>query len=77
MIPLYAADSTIDAHLLKGLLEQQGIDARIIGEFLQGAVGELPATGLVQVLVPEEDYDAALETLEEFEANRSAGSRWF
>lgn len=77
MIPLYAADSAIDAHLLKGLLEQQGIDVRIIGEFLQGAVGELPATGLVQVLVPEEDYDDALATLEAFEANRAGGSRWF
>ncbi len=77
MIPLYAADSSIEAHLLKGLLEQQGIEVRIIGEFLQGAVGELPASGLVQVLVPEEDYDAALATLEAFEANRARGSRWF
>lgn len=77
MVPLYAADSTIDAYLLKGLLEQQGIEVRIIGEFLQGAVGELPASGLVQVLVPEEDYAAALATLQAFEANRARSSRWF
>lgn len=77
MVLLYSAHSSIDAHLLKGLLEQRGIEVRIIGEFLQGAMGELPATGLIQVLVPEEDLAEALEVLDEFDANRNARSRWF
>ena len=77
MIPLYAANSSIDAHLLKGLLEQRGIEVQIIGEFLQGAMGELPASGLIKVLVPEEQFDDALDALREFEANMTAGSRWF
>ncbi len=77
MIPLYAANSSIDAHLLKGLLEQRGIEVQIIGEFLQGAMGELPASGLIKVLVPEEQFDDALDALQEFEANMTAGSRWF
>jgi len=77
MIPLYAANSSIDAHLLKGLLEQRGIEVQVIGEFLQGAMGELPASGLIQVLVPEEQLDDALETLRTFETNMTAGSRWF
>jgi len=77
MVPLYTAHSIIDAHLLKGLLAQGGIDARILGEFLQGAVGELPPTGYIQVLVDEEDLPAALETLEAFESNQQDATRWF
>lgn len=76
-VPLYAAHSVIDAHLLKGLLAQSGIEAQILGEFLQGAVGELPPTGFIQVLVDAEDLPAALETLEAFEANQNAGTRYF
>lgn len=77
MVPLYAAHSAIDAHLLKGLLAQSGIDAQILGEFLQGAVGELPPTGFIQVLVDEEDLPAALETLAAFESNQRDGTRIF
>jgi|AntDeeMinimDraft_5_1070356.scaffolds.fasta_scaffold35291_1 hypothetical protein len=77
MVPLYTADSAIDAHLLEGLLAQAGIRAYIVGEFLQGAMGELPPTGLVQVLVEEDDLPAALETLEAFEANRNGSVRSF
>lgn len=77
MVPLYAAHSSIDAHLLKGLLAQSGIDAKILGEFLQGAVGELPPTGFIQVLVDEADLPAALETLEAFETNQQGGARTF
>ncbi|MCC5887824.1 MAG: DUF2007 domain-containing protein [Gammaproteobacteria bacterium] len=77
MVPLYAAHSIIDAHLLKGLLAQGGIEAHILGEFLQGAVGELPPTGFIQVLVDEADLPAALETLEAFEANQNSSVRSF
>ena len=77
MVPLYAADSAIDAHLLKGLLDQAGIEAHILGEFLQGAMGELPPAGFIQVLVEEDDLPAALETLEAFEANQNSGVRSF
>lgn len=77
MVPLYAADSAIDAHLLKGLLDQAGIRAHIVGEFLQGAMGELPPTGLIQILVEEDDLTAALETLEAFEANQNGSVRSF
>lgn len=77
MIPIYSACSAIDAHLLSGLLAQQGIETRIIGEFLQGAVGELPPHGYIQVLVTPDDVDAALATVREFEARQNADRRWF
>ena len=39
---IYQAENAIDANLLKGWLEQDGIMAFVNGEFLQGGVGELP-----------------------------------
>ncbi|WAJ70287.1 DUF2007 domain-containing protein [Catenovulum adriaticum] len=43
---IYQASNNIQAHCLKGMLEQTGIAVTLTGEALQGAVGELPATGL-------------------------------
>ena len=53
--------NTMEANVVKGLLESEGIPCSILGEYLQGAVGELPATGLIRVVVNEEDYDKASE----------------
>ncbi|WP_413113084.1 DUF2007 domain-containing protein [Thaumasiovibrio sp. DFM-14] len=41
-VVLYRAAQHIEAHILKGLLEHNGIPCRIEGEDLSGAVGELP-----------------------------------
>lgn len=69
MVTIYEADTSIDAHLLRGLLEQRGIPVHIVGEALEGGVGELPAGGLVAVLVPDHCEAAALEVVDAFEAN--------
>ncbi|MEE8119309.1 MAG: DUF2007 domain-containing protein [Gammaproteobacteria bacterium] len=62
---IYHAENTIDANLVKGVLAQEGIVAHISGEYLSGALGELPALGLVTVMVAEEDEAAALKLLRE------------
>ncbi len=59
----YEAENLIDAHLIKGLLAQEGIDAFVRGEYLSGAIGELPAVGLVAVMVADEDLAAAREVI--------------
>lgn len=59
MRQVYAPADAAEAHMLVHLLEQNGIQALIHGEALQGAVGELPAAGLLQLLVPDEEHDAA------------------
>ena len=41
--PLYTARLATDAHLICGYLESHGIAAVVRGEFLAGAIGELPA----------------------------------
>lgn len=67
MIRVYSAQNAVDAHIVKGMLAQQGIVARVDGEYLQGGIGELPLIDLVTVSVSEEDYEKALKALEEFE----------
>jgi len=73
MIVVYEADNLIEAHMLRGLLEQRGLRVNISGEYLLGAMGDLPARGLVRVLVPGEDWDRARQVVHEFEDNMAAG----
>jgi hypothetical protein len=67
MIKVYSAQNAVDAHIVKGMLAQQGIVARVDGEYLQGGIGELPLIDLVTVSVSEEDYEKAMQALEEYE----------
>ena len=55
----YAPANSAEAHMLAHMLEQNGIEAHIHGEALQGGVGELPAAGLLQLLVAETDHERA------------------
>ena len=68
MIKVYSAQNAVDAHIVKGMLAQQGIVARVDGEYLQGGIGELPLIDLVTVSVSEEDYEKALKVLQEYES---------
>lgn len=67
MIKIYSAQNAVDAHIVKGLLQQQGISSRVNGEYLQGGIGELPMAGLVTVSVAEDDYEIAKKILNDFE----------
>ncbi|MEA1889444.1 MAG: DUF2007 domain-containing protein [Pseudomonadota bacterium] len=67
MTKVYSAQNAIDAHIVKGLLEQQGISARVNGEFLQGGIGELPPMGLITVSVEEENYEKASGLIRKYE----------
>ena len=71
MIKIYSAQNAVDAHIVKGLLEQQGILARVNGEFLQGGIGDLPLIDLITVSVAEEDYEKALGYIREYESAES------
>jgi putative signal transducing protein len=55
----YHAETLIDAHLVKNALEQAEIPAFIAGEFLTGAVGQLPARDFLAVMVPEAAAESA------------------
>lgn len=59
MKTVYRPANGIEAHMLRDLLAQDGIDAHVMGASLEGAIGELPAAGLVRLEVAEEDYAKA------------------
>ena len=60
---LHALDS-IEANLIKGLLESEGISSSVVGEFLQGGIGELPANGLIRVVVDDKNFERATSVIE-------------
>jgi hypothetical protein len=70
---VFQAANLVEAHMVLDLLKQQGLAGRVDGEYLQGAVGELPAGGLVRVVVmDDEDAPAARRVIAEFEAAQPA-----
>ena len=69
MIVVYHASNSIEAYLIKNLLEQQEIAAYVFGDYLQGGVGEIPAIGLVTVNVSDSDYTKAKEIVDEWDAS--------
>ncbi|KRF00367.1 hypothetical protein ASG87_13630 [Frateuria sp. Soil773] len=63
----YRAVTLIDAHLVKDALEREEIPAFVAGEYLTGAVGQLPALDYVAVMVPEACLAAAERIVHEVE----------
>lgn len=65
---VFHAGNSLEAHLMQDLLKMQSITAYIYGEHLQGGIGTLPAIDLVKVAVGDEDYAAAREIVEAWQA---------
>jgi hypothetical protein len=61
---VYRAENIIDANLVKNALAFEGIDAYVSGEYLTGAVGELPVWNLVSVMVADHDIERAAPVVE-------------
>ena len=66
---VYQAENIIDANLVKNALEHAGITSFVSGQYLTGAVGELPPLGLVNVMVAEIDWPRAREIAESIDAD--------
>jgi hypothetical protein len=71
MQTIYRADNLFDAHLVKDALEAEGIPAFISGEYLTGAVGQLPAMDFIAVMVPESSLPRAASIVQVLEAQLS------
>ncbi len=67
----YRAENLFDAHLVKDALEAAEIPAFISGEYLTGAVGQLPAIDYIAVMVPESSMPIAQGIVREMEATLS------
>lgn len=67
MQQIYQAHNIVDAHLVKGLLEQAGITAFVSGYYLHGGVGELPASGMNSLWVHDEHVSLAEQIIADFQ----------
>lgn len=70
MIEIYRASHPVQAHLLRGILEAEGIEAEVIGEFSFNVRGEAPVTTetLPRVaVVNEADVERAREIAAAFD----------
>jgi Putative prokaryotic signal transducing protein len=76
MISIYHAANLADAHLIRQLLEQERIRAHIAGEYLQGALGEIPANTPIEVRVAAEDAVRARQIVEAWE-HAPIDQAWF
>lgn len=66
---VYRAENIIDANLVKAALALEQILAFVSGEYLTGAIGELPAWNLVAVMVAEHDVERALPVVQAIDAD--------
>ena len=75
---VYEAENVIDAHLVKGMLENDGIPAWIRGEHLTGALGELPVMGLLAVCVADAQWSDACAVISVWRREEIPGvaQRW-
>ena len=70
MKTVYEAANALEAHMLADVLKQEGITAQVLGGFLTGAVGQLPAAGLVRLEVEEEDFERARAVITHWESTQ-------
>jgi hypothetical protein len=73
MLKFYEAHDSLEARQLLDSLDAHGIEATVLGEFLGGAVGELPAINHPWVwLINNDDLAQAQDVLDGFLASRGS-----
>lgn len=77
MRTIYHAESLIDAQLVKDTLEQAGIPAFVLGEYLAGGIGDLPARDFIAVAVPDSCAAAAASVVQTVDARLSEARATF
>ena len=79
VVCVHRMTNPIEANLIKGLLEQQGIQVEISGEGLVGAYAGVPRVCDVRLLVPPGQRQQALSVIEGYEAAKGEpddGRHW-
>lgn len=67
MIKVYDAANITEAHIVRGMLEANGIEAHVGGHYLQGGIGELAVEGFASVLVSDNEEVRARELIRKYE----------
>ena len=70
MRQVFEASNMLEAHVVNGVLQAEGIHSFVQGEYLQGGLGDLPVSGLVRVAVNDVDYEQARAIILQWEAEQ-------
>lgn len=71
MIKVYDASNITEAHIVRGMLEANGITAHVGGYYLQGGIGDLAVQGFVSVMVDSEYALSARALIDDYEKGGS------
>jgi len=63
---IYEPRDLLEAEMLIGMLAGEGIEAFLTGRHLIGAVGELPVSGLLGMMVADEEAERARLLIDEY-----------
>ncbi len=75
MFVVYHAENIVDAYLVRNLLKSYDIEAQVLGEYLQGAMGELPVNDLIRVVVPQQDVENSLDIIKKWQQDDDRSSK--
>jgi hypothetical protein len=65
---IYEPQDQMEGELLLAMLASEGIDAYLTGQHLAGAVGELPACGLLGLMVEDAQAQSAQQLIAAYNA---------
>ena len=65
---VFNARDIIEAHIVSGMLNANGIKTYIGGYYLQGGIGEACGFNFANIQVADEDYKIALPFISEYES---------
>ncbi len=67
-LKVYKAANSNEAHFIKGLLQNNSLDVKLLGENLSVAMGGLPLEVIqVDILIHKDDYEQAKAILQNYE----------
>lgn len=64
---IFRANDILEAHIIAGMLNSQGIATYVGGHYLQGAVGDLSALGFANVFVADDQTEQAEQLLRDYQ----------
>lgn len=64
---IYRANDIIEAQIISGMLNANGIKSHVGGYYLQGGIGDLAATDFATIHVADEDVLPAQTVIAEYE----------
>ena len=65
---IYEPQDLLEAQMLLGMLATEGVDVHLVGSDLLGAMGELPAAGLLGLLVEDHLAQSARQLIAAYNA---------